>query len=325
MDARENILLIRLKSIGDVILTLPAVNAIRDNFPSAKITYLTSKENATLLRGFREVNEIVVLDRSSFKSGNLLKASNSLFSLFRHLRQEHFSIAIDFQGYGETAWLSWFSGAPERWGSVYAKGREWLYTKAIKRNNHILIADWNVSLVRQCGLHINEIRNEYILPAEALAEARKFFTANNLDENKLTLFLQPFTSSPQKNWPLENYLAVARHWHAHGLQILFGGGPADCPRLEPARAAGYVITAGNPLLVSAGLVKLSTLTIGGVTGLLHLAVAMQKRVVMLIGPANEPGFPYQHRDWAVLPASGGNVSEIQISSVIEACECALGE
>ena len=61
----ENILLIRLKAIGDVVLTLPAVGALRENFPAAKITFLTSKENASLLRGFREVNEVMALDRAA--------------------------------------------------------------------------------------------------------------------------------------------------------------------------------------------------------------------------------------------------------------------
>ena len=69
METRQHILLIRLKSIGDVVLTLPAVNAMRDNFPSAKITFLTSKENAPLLRGFSEVNEVISLDRAALRSG----------------------------------------------------------------------------------------------------------------------------------------------------------------------------------------------------------------------------------------------------------------
>ena len=116
------------------------------------------------------------------------------------------------------------------------------------------------------------------------------------------------------------------HWQARGCQILFGGGPSDRTALAPAQAAGYPVAAGMPLLVSAGLVKLSTLTVGGVTGLIHLAVAMQKRVVMLIGfPNREPGFPYQHRDWAVTSPGGGIVSEIPIDAVIAACARAFEE
>ncbi len=65
-----NILLIRLKSIGDILFLLPAVHRVRENFPGAKITFLTSRENASLLEGFREVDEIITLDRARFQSGN---------------------------------------------------------------------------------------------------------------------------------------------------------------------------------------------------------------------------------------------------------------
>ena len=109
---------------------------------------------------------------------------------------------------------------------------------------------WNLSLLQQCGLKIGEIKNEFVLPEDALAAARDFFSEQKLEIPRPTLFIQPFTSSPQKNWPLENYLAVARHWRARGWQMIFGGGPADRIALEPARAEGFCIAAGQPLLVS---------------------------------------------------------------------------
>ncbi|HLZ53712.1 MAG TPA: glycosyltransferase family 9 protein, partial [Verrucomicrobiae bacterium] len=209
MKPRENILVIRLKSIGDVLFTLPAVHALRDNFPDANITFLNSKENASLLCGFREVNGAIVLDRTVLP--NPFRAAPEIFRLLRRLRREQFSLAVDFQGYGETAWLCWWSGAPARWGNVYSGGREWLYTSGIRRDEQIHLADWNLSLLRQCGLRVGEIRNEFVIPEDALAEAKKFFARNNLDSARPTLFLQPFTSSPHKNWPLENFLALARH------------------------------------------------------------------------------------------------------------------
>ena len=122
MDRTENILLIRLKSIGDVLFALPAVHVIRENFPGAKITFLTSRENAPLLEGFREVDGVITLDRARFQSGNPLAIVSEAFSLFRRLRGGKFSLVVDFQGYGETAWLAWLSGAPQRWGNVYNRG-----------------------------------------------------------------------------------------------------------------------------------------------------------------------------------------------------------
>ena len=322
----ENILLIRLKSIGDVAFTQPAVNAIRNNFPSAKITFLTSKENAVLLRGFREVNEVIPLDRTLWRTGNPIRILPEFFHLLRRLRAARFSLAIDFQGYGETAWLTRLSGAPRRWGSVYGSGRKWAYTRALKREEKIHPADWNLLLLQQCGLKTVGNKYEFVLPDDALATAHKFFLKQKLEISKPTLFLHPFTSSPQKNWPLKNYLALAEYWRSHGRQIIFGGGPADCAALEAARLQGFCISAGLPLLGSVGLAKLSSLVVCGDTGLGHLAVAQGRRVVMLMMHKNSGAcVPFRHPDWALTPSHGLDITTISVAEAVTATELAFRE
>lgn len=314
----ENILLIRLKSIGDVVFTLPAVSALREHFPAAKITFLTSKENAPLLRGFREVNETIALDRAALRSGNPLKMGREFFGLLRRLRAGKFSLVVDFQGFGETAWLARITGAPQRWGSVYGPGRSWAYTRGLVRNDKLHPADWNLQLLPDCGVACRTIRNEFLLPADALMAARNFFTENSLNPARPTLVIQPFTSSAQKNWPLENFLAVARHWRERGVQVIFVGGPAEHTRLEPARAEKFCAATDLPLLVSAGLVQLATLTLGGDTGLGHLAVAQGRRVVMLM-MHKLPGacVPFRHDDWAIAPGQVGRIHEISVETVVQ--------
>ncbi len=320
----ENILLIRLKAIGDVVLTLPAVNAVRENFPSAKITFLTSKENALFLQGFREVNEIIGLDRAALKSGNPLKVAPEFFGLLQKLRAGKFSLVVDFQGFGETAWLARLTGAPQRWGSIYSSGRAWAYTHGVPRNDNIHPADWHCSLLRQCGLKIGGIKNEFIPPPEALAGAQKFFAEQKLDAAKTTLYLQPFTSSPHKNWPLENYLALARHWHSLGAQIIFGGGPKDLAPMESARSEGFILAAGVSRWADIGLMQMSSLVVGGDTGFLHLAVAMGRRVLMLQQSVlyGSP-HPLGHPEWSVTPDVSKSVPEISPAAVIAASERAL--
>jgi len=320
----ENILLIRLKSIGDVMFTLPAVHAVRANFPDAKITFLTSKENAALLRGFRDVDEIIALDRAALRSGNPFKVSSEFFGLLKKLRAGKFAVVVDFQGYGETAWLTRLTGAPQRWGSVYHTGRKWAYTHGLERNTKIHPADWNLSLLQQCGLKTGKIKNEFVLPPDALTAARQILAENKIDAAKPILFIQPLTSSPQKNWPLDKFLEVARHFQSRGFQIIFGGGPADRAFLQPVVAGKFCLAAGTPLLVSAGLVKLSSVLLGGDTGLTHLAVAMHRRVVMIIR-GNTPGHcvPFQHRDYAVVPPAPGQIFEISTEAIIAATESAL--
>ena len=315
----ENILLIRLKSIGDVLFTLPAVNVVRQHFPQANITFLTSRENAVLVQGFRAVNQILAIDRAGLSTGNPRKIVQELIPLLWRLRVANFSLVADFQGYGETEWLAWWSGAAERMGIVYKAGRGGLYTAVSGHHEQAHPAEWNLALLRAAGLDSNSIRNEFILPEGDLARARDFFAAHHLEEHKTTLFLQPFTSNPAKNWSLAHFLELARRVRSLGWQIVFGGGPADQAALEPARAAGFVVAAGVPLMLSAGLVKLSSVVVGGDTGLMHLAVAMQKRVVMIMR-TNEPGscHPYQHPEWTVTPLAGQTVAEIAPDRVLEA-------
>jgi ADP-heptose:LPS heptosyltransferase len=324
MTTQENILLIRLKSIGDVLFTLPAVHAVRENFPDARLHFLVSKEHAALLRGFSDIDAVIPLDRRTYGSGNFPSACRATFQLLRSLREPKFSRVIDFQGYGETAFLSWWTGAPERWGIVYQPARGWAYTRGVPRVGSAHPAEGSLSLLRECGLTIGPVRNKYILPGDGLEEAEQFFLANHLDAAKPTLFLQPFTSTSHKNWPLENFLKLARHWHSKGVQVIFGGGPSDRAALESARAAGFPISAGVPLLVTGGLMKLSTLVVGGDTGLLHLAVAMGRRVVMLMR-SNVRGqtFPFQNSNWAVGASLGQPISSVEIGTVIEATTRAL--
>lgn len=320
----ENILLIRLKSIGDVLLTLPAVAAVRQNFPDAKITYLTSHENSPLLRGFREVDEVIALDRAALRTGNPLRVAPKFLGLLRQLRAGKFELVVDFQGNGETGWLTRFTGARRRWGGVYNPGQGWAYTQRVARPRNVHPAETNLELLRQCGLAIGAPKNEFALPAEALAAAKKYFSSQQLDPDGRTLFLQPLTSSPQKNWPLENFLELARCWRAQGGQVIFGGGPSDREILQPAAAAGFAVSAGVPLLVTGGLMKLSTLTVGGDTGALHLAVALGRRVVMLMhGMKAGSPHPFGQPGWAVGPEKTTDISKISVATVRAACNQAL--
>ena len=325
MSARENILLIRLKSIGDVLFVLPAVHVVRENFPGSKISFLTSKENAALLEGFREVDEVIALDRARFQGGNPRAILSEAFSLLRRLRRGNFSLVVDFQGYGETAWLAWWTRAGERWGNVYQPMRAWAYTRPLKLDRLVHPAEGNLRLLQQCGLNRGPVRNEFVLPESALDEARRLLAASGFETARPSLIIQPFTSSPHKNWPLENYLKLADHWRNHGVQVFFGGGPAEQAALVPARQAGYPVFAGTPMLVSAGLMKCCTLIIGGDTGLLHAAIAMNKRLVMLMtreGAAKT--HPFQHADW-VIAAADREVVSIELRTVIAACAHAFEE
>lgn len=322
-NAPAEILVTRFKAIGDIVFALPAVHALRDHFPDCKITFLTSKENGPLIKGFADVEEILTIDRAAFHRAHLPTITREAISLLRIIRRKKFSMAIDLQAYGETALLTWLTRAPKRLGSLYRRGRALGYTAGIQRDYSIHPIDWNLLLLREGGVRVDSVRNEFIVPASALGEAREVFARLKLSADKSTVFFQPFTSAPHKDWPLENYLALANDLRNRGAQVLFGGGPKDRATLEPANRAGFAISAGTPLLVSAGLMQLCTVVVGGDTGFVHLAAALKRRVVCL--EASIRPEPYQHKDWKITPPDGSTMAGITVSTVIDACKNALTE
>ena len=326
MDQQRGILLIRLKSMGDIVFTLPAVHALRSAFPAARLIFLISKEYAQLLEGFSDVSTRIELDRGHFRSLHPLRVIRETFRLLRQMRQDQLELAIDFQGYGETAFLTWASGAINRWGTVYRPGRTWAYTCAVPRDPNVHPAQDYLNLLHQNGVVVDPVRNEFALPKKYLAAAEQFFSTQGMRPDRSTLFIQPFTSAPQKNWPLNRYLEVAQHYRKQGWQILFGGGPADRAALEPIRAGGYPVAAGVPLLLSAGLAKLSTLVLGGDTGLLHLSVSLGQRVVMVMRTLL-PGstHPFRHKEWAIGPRAEGLIESIDVATVKQRLDQAWSE
>lgn len=322
----QNILLIRLKSIGDILFTLPSVHQLHAAYPQAGLTYLVSREHAPLLEGFRDVDKVISLDRSQFRRVHPFAALREGFSVWRKLRRERFTLAIDFQGYGETGYLTRCTGASQRWGTWYRAARRWAYTRAVQRDPGSHPAEGHLAMLQACGVPGSAVRNEFVVPKKAAEEARGFLGTVGLLPGRPLLFIQPFTSSAEKDWPLDAYLAIAHESRKRGMQVLFGGGPADREMLASVMAAGFPCSAGVPLLVSAGLMSLSTIVLGGDTGLLHVALASGVRVIMLMGSAG-PGscYPFRHREWAVTPASGRRVAGITSGQVSEALELAWFE
>ena len=326
MTAPENILFIRLKSIGDVLFTLPAVQLARANYPHARLTFLTSQENATLLAGFADLDEIITLDRQLYRRKNPIAIITGTLALLRKLRAEPFKQVFDFQGYGETAALAWLTRASQRHGPLDSKFRRRAYTDGLPRLHDRHPVDWNRELLTHAGLRPAPVRNQFVLPATAEAEARKFLAENQLTTARPLIYLQPFTSSATKNWSFEKYLALARHWRGRDAQIIFCGGPADKISLEPARVEGFTSAAGLPLLTAAGLMQLSRFIVGGDTGLLHLATALGRRVVMLMGGTGPSCcVPYGHAEWAMPARTETGVAGIELAAVISASEVAFAE
>ncbi len=119
-----HILIIRLRLIGDVVFTTPAVQALRRRFPDARLTYLVEPSAEPVVRAHPALDEIIVVpaERGPARIGADL-------ALARRLRRSRIDLAIDFHGGPRSSFLAWASGASARIGYAVA-GRGWMRSGA---------------------------------------------------------------------------------------------------------------------------------------------------------------------------------------------------
>src|SRR5262245_1741684 len=122
-----NILLVRLRLIGDVVFTTPAIRAIRRQYPEARIAYVVEEEAAPVVRGNPHLDEVIVA--TSPHAPGRLRAD---IALIRRLRRQNYDVAIDFHGGPRSSLVTWASGAPKRIG-YRVMGRSWMYTTRVAR------------------------------------------------------------------------------------------------------------------------------------------------------------------------------------------------
>ena len=121
------ILLVRLRQIGDVVFTTPAIHALRLRCPTAHITYIVEPVAAPVVRHNPHIDELIVVPKRRGAGGLLAD-----LALARTLRTRRFDLAIDFHGGPRASLLTWLSGAPQRLGYEVA-GRSWMYTQRVAR------------------------------------------------------------------------------------------------------------------------------------------------------------------------------------------------
>src|SRR3954464_6868254 len=121
------ILLVRLRQIGDVVFTTPAVHALRRRFPDAHLAYLVEPAAAPIVEHNPHLDRVIIAPRQRGVRGLL-----GDLALGRRLRAERYDLAIDFHGGPRASLLTWLSGAPERLGYEIA-ARGWMYTRRVAR------------------------------------------------------------------------------------------------------------------------------------------------------------------------------------------------
>ncbi len=150
-DTLKNLLIIKPSSLGDIVMALPALTALRKSFKDAKITWLIRPEFAPILKNHPHVTAISIFDRKLLgKAWFHPHAFVSLLSFIRRLRRSKFDAVIDLQGLFRTASLAWLSGCKKRFGMADARELAHIfYTHKVARDpDCIHMVDYYLKIVQ---------------------------------------------------------------------------------------------------------------------------------------------------------------------------------
>jgi ADP-heptose:LPS heptosyltransferase len=294
-----HVLLIRLRLLGDVVFTTPAVRALRRRFPDARLTYLVERAAAPVVLGNPHLDEVLVIDHTRG-----LKRVKDDLRLARTLRERRFDVVIDFHGGPRGSWLSWATGAPRRIGYTIP-WRSWMYTDRVHRSRelaprHSVENQWD--LLAALGVPSPDRAKdavEMLESADARARVdRRLRDAGVSDANPLVV-LHVSAGNPFRRWPAESFAEqAARDRRGGGRGDVQGtavtSGPSETGAADQvARSAQSRLGDAGERVLRCGefdlpelraLIGSAALFIGGDSGPLHVAATTSTPIVGLYGP-----------------------------------------
>ncbi len=276
----NKILIIKLRGIGDVILSTVILDNLKEKFPDAQIDFLTEKPSVTVLEELPHINNVILFNRnSSFKR----------FLQLTEIRKRKYDLVIDLFSNPATALITFFSGAKYRAGFPY-RGRRYaynIYGPPERAKYHA--ADLHLELLKEAGIKIYS-KNLFVgLTNKDYTFANNFFSGNGF-ENYFTVGIIPSGGWPSKKCDPEKFAEIAdalvEEFSARIL-ILWGPGDLeDSKKIQELMANTSVLAPNTTLREMGALISKCDMVIANDSGPMHLAVAVGTPVLSLHGPTD---------------------------------------
>jgi len=315
------ILLVRLREIGDVVFTTPAVRAISRRFPDAHITYVVEPAASPILQGNPHIDELIVAPRPRG-----LDRLRSEIALIRRLRAAAYDVAVDFHGGPRASLLTWLSGAPVRIGYTVV-GRTWMYTGAVARPRallprHSVENQWD--LLRPLGIGPPDRAEDPVqmpVDADAAAALADRLARAGVHAGDRLVVIHVSAGNPFRRWPVASFAAVAAGLAAPDptRRVVITSGPSDREAarrvIDEAQALlgndrDRVLACGDFSLVELrALVDRAALYIGGDSGPLHIAATSHVPIVGIYGPT----LPARSAPWRAVLWPAESVEVVDLS------------
>ncbi len=197
-DPRK-ILIIKPSSLGDVVHSLPFLNAIRTCFPKAEIHWVIAKGLEGLLEGHPMVNKLWIINKDKWKKIKNAKGTiNELKGLFKEMKKEKFDLVVDLQGLLRSGVLTTATGAPVRVGFKEAReGSKFFYTHKVEGGREIHAVDRYLKIARFLGCDTSDV----CFPFPLYKRSSSF----SLQSFKDYVVIVPGARWKTKRWPPENF------------------------------------------------------------------------------------------------------------------------
>jgi predicted lipopolysaccharide heptosyltransferase III len=280
-----NILLLQLKRIGDLILTTPAITALRKKYPDADITLAVSKECAELLPAISNVDHVLIARR------NLRD-----FAVVSSVAGKRFDYCIDFTRNDRSAFLTLLSGARKRIASYrvreQSKTRARAYTDLVEvRVRDLHTIEYNMALLQPLNVGAVASAPRLDLPQTALEKAHKL--RRDWKIRRPYVILHPGSARREKLWDPARWAQVIEHFgENHDSDLVLTSGPSLDERThiteitKRTRHKFVNLSGQTDLLTLAALLSDAQLLMTVDSAPVHFAASTHTPQVVLFGPTN---------------------------------------
>jgi lipopolysaccharide heptosyltransferase II len=287
----DRVLVTRLHYLGDVVLSLPLVDALRRCAPGVEVDYLSRRTGAELLRGDARFARVF-----EWRDG-----ARPAAAMIADLRARGYRAVIDLYSNPRSAWITFATGAPTRVGAD-RRGRRWLYTHRLRAAGVRAVTEVFLAYGEPLGVHGAAAKPTLVLSGaeeRAAEELMERAGARGPVPGRPRIGVHPGGKWDVKRWPAGKFAALVEHLHdRRGAQVLLFTGPDEVEATaRVARAVGAkarVLPALSVREAAAVIARLDAL-VACDGGIMHVGVAVGTPTVGIFGSSEaEVWFPYEH-------------------------------
>jgi len=314
----QNILIINFGQIGDVVLGLPALKAVREKFPAARMTVMVGKSGAEIIEISNFADEKITVDRVKLRDGAKTESIREVLQIVRDVRRRKFDFVIDLHSLYETNLLGFLSGAKRR---LYAnrENRSLAFLakfepKPPREDKKLHLTDHYLNVLKPLEIE-NAARTITIKPREKdLEKVEKLLKAH---QSKRLIGLFPGAGNPSRRWDLEKFAELARRFSADENKrtiVFLGPEEADLRAEIKEKFPSDILIVDKLSLLEfiAALSKLSVL-ISNDTGAVHLGALVGTAIVLVMDKrAPTTYLPLAEKNETV---NGNTIDKIKVEDV----------